>query len=115
LNAKAAELAKTSFDYFVFAGFARFAFNVVAPTALTADQNVTRPPTRSSLPMTITEGRPRDEPMVVTALVTVLWSLFFLQELSWIDASSSPCRPVRAGQGAETEQDRHDSGQFHVE
>ncbi|PYQ70404.1 MAG: hypothetical protein DMG04_24770 [Acidobacteria bacterium] len=37
-------------------------------------QKVIRPPTRTSLPITIADGRPSDEPMVVTALVTALLS-----------------------------------------
>src|SRR5262249_49957198 len=38
----------------------------------TRHQNVMRPPRRTRRPMTIAEGRPSEDPMVVTALVTAL-------------------------------------------
>ncbi len=38
-------------------------------------QNEIRHPTRTSLPITMADGRPSDEPIVVTALVTaLLWN-----------------------------------------
>jgi hypothetical protein len=42
-------------------------------------------------------------------------SLFSPQEPGRVDASSAPCRPVNAGQGAKAKQAGHASGQPEIE
>src|SRR5207247_289740 len=62
-------------------------------------QNVMWPPTRSSRPMTTADGRPSDEPIVVTALVTALLLMrefgLFRSLLSWSPWSRPIVRPPK--------------------